>query len=142
MAASSPMVGSEKPLLKILILGCDLAKTIDMFSFVQFATVLSLPELHPSSLTEAQQFDPDILVCSGAVFRVFCSPSVAQSRGAVPALSSRQRELLTLLSKGLTNREIASVMGLGERVVKREVSALLAIFDASNRTELAGVVTI
>jgi DNA-binding NarL/FixJ family response regulator len=54
-------------------------------------------------------------------------------------LKTRQRDVLLLLSKGLTNKEIARQVGIGKRNVKACVSGLLLIFDASNRTELAGM---
>lgn len=52
-------------------------------------------------------------------------------------LTPRQREILYLAAKGLSNREIAGLAGLSERIVKREISGLLSAFEASNRTELA-----
>jgi len=52
-------------------------------------------------------------------------------------LGSRQREILFLISKGLRNAEIAAQIGVTEATVKYHVSRLLAIFDLTNRTELA-----
>ncbi len=48
-----------------------------------------------------------------------------------------QKVMLKLIAKGLSNREIANVVRLSERVVKSEVSSLLALYDVTNRTELA-----
>jgi len=54
-------------------------------------------------------------------------------------LSRRQFQVLSLTAKGFRNREIALSLGLSERSVKACVSELLLLFDASNRTELAGM---
>jgi DNA-binding NarL/FixJ family response regulator len=52
-------------------------------------------------------------------------------------LSSRQRELLALLGRGLTNKEIAAELFLSEKTVRNYVSELLAKLGMSNRTEAA-----
>lgn len=55
-------------------------------------------------------------------------------------LSLRRREVLDLVCKGLTNREIGKQLGIGSRTVKWYISQLLAIYEATNRTELVGIV--
>jgi DNA-binding CsgD family transcriptional regulator len=52
-------------------------------------------------------------------------------------LTERQREVLGGVRRGLANKEIAYELGVGTDDVKRIVSRLLALFDASNRTALA-----
>lgn len=54
------------------------------------------------------------------------------------ALSQRQIEVLALVKKGLRNKEIAHHCGISERTVKWYIKQLLTVFNASNRTELAG----
>jgi DNA-binding CsgD family transcriptional regulator len=60
--------------------------------------------------------------------------------GRTVHLNARQLEVLGLLCKGLRNIEIAGQLGLSERSIKAYVGQLFLIFDASNRTELAGMV--
>ena len=53
----------------------------------------------------------------------------------VPRLSGREREVLSLLAEGRSNRGIARRLGLSEATVKAHVSHLLDKFDASSRLE-------
>jgi adenylate cyclase len=52
-------------------------------------------------------------------------------------LTPRQLEVLELMSKGLTNREIAGVLDISAATVKVHVSAIIKALDVSNRTEAA-----
>lgn len=52
-------------------------------------------------------------------------------------LTPRQRDVLGYLSVGSDNLKIAANLGISERAVKAHVSALLSLFSAENRTELA-----
>lgn len=53
----------------------------------------------------------------------------------VPGLTARQQDVAALLAKGLTNKEIASVLGIGAGTVKTHVAAILRELDVTNRTE-------
>ena len=59
-----------------------------------------------------------------------------RSRTDDPRLTSRQREVLDGLIRGLTNKEIAAELGIGPDAVKRVVSRLLIKLDAPSRTAL------
>lgn len=54
-----------------------------------------------------------------------------------PVLSPRQHDVLVLLIKGLTNRQICEKLSLGAETVKFHVSNILRIFGASTRTQAA-----
>jgi DNA-binding NarL/FixJ family response regulator len=51
------------------------------------------------------------------------------------ALTPREHEVLELLARGRSNKEIATSLGVAERTVKFHVSALFAKLGATNRTE-------
>lgn len=55
---------------------------------------------------------------------------------AVP-LTSRQRQIAELVVHGCTNPEIAQMLAISANAVKKHVSRLLELLEASNRTELA-----
>jgi len=52
-------------------------------------------------------------------------------------LTPRQLEVLELMARGLTNREIAGVLGIAAGTVKIHVSAIIDALQVSNRTEAA-----
>lgn len=61
----------------------------------------------------------------------------AAGRGAsrVAALSPRQRDVLALVARGLTNREVGETLGIAADTVRTHVATILAALDVSNRTE-------
>lgn len=84
------------------------------------------------------------LVLAGGVYVPVAALSVPTTRGGGassrrregrPALTPRQVEVLILLSRGLTNREIAVALGIAEATVKAHLRTLFEVLDVSNRTE-------
>ncbi len=65
------------------------------------------------------------------------SPEAQRQRQLWSMMTPRQREVLGFLSTGSDNLKIAAHLGISERAVKAHVSALLSLFSAENRTELA-----
>ena len=65
------------------------------------------------------------------------SPEAQRQQHLWTTLTPRQRDVLGFLSTGSDNLKIAANLGISERAVKAHVSALLSIFTAENRTELA-----
>jgi DNA-binding NarL/FixJ family response regulator len=59
------------------------------------------------------------------------------SSPAGPALTSREREVVTLLARGGTNRQIAAWLGVTERTARTYVSNILAELALASRTQLA-----
>lgn len=64
-------------------------------------------------------------------------------RGAEPgsevlqSLSTREREVLTLMAEGFSNMHIAERLGIGEKTVKTHVSNVLSKLNVNDRTQAA-----
>ena len=57
----------------------------------------------------------------------------------IEKLSSRQREVLQLVSRGLTNQEIGAALSISIETVRTHIQALIRRLGVSNRTEAAAV---
>ena len=57
----------------------------------------------------------------------------------VPELSQRQREILDSISRGLTNKDIATQLGISLESVKSHIKIILEKLDASTRAEAASI---
>ncbi len=65
-------------------------------------------------------------------------PAAARQFTQQPEFTERQMHLLSLLARGLSNRDIARQMHLSEGTVKQYVSKILRILDVDNRMQ-AGI---
>jgi two-component system, NarL family, nitrate/nitrite response regulator NarL len=74
------------------------------------------------------------LVLSGGIY---VPPLVMAGAARAAALTDRQQEVLRLLARGLTNRDIAEVLKISETTVKSHVKNLYEALDVTNRTEAA-----
>jgi DNA-binding NarL/FixJ family response regulator len=57
-----------------------------------------------------------------------------QSRPRPPRLTPRETQVLTLLTQGLSNRQIARRLGVSEHGAKRHVASILGKLNCPNRT--------
>lgn len=62
-----------------------------------------------------------------------------EERATFGELTDREREVLPLVVKGLTNKEIAGILGFTEFTAKAHVRSLLAKLGAADRTELVAI---
>lgn len=56
---------------------------------------------------------------------------------SLEALTERETEVLRLLARGLSNKEIAQALVIGEKTVKTHVSNILSKLNVSSRTQAA-----
>lgn len=74
------------------------------------------------------------VILAGGVYVPF--PLLEAARGEPgPRLSPRRRAVAELMAKGLTNKEIAEVLGITAGTVKTHVAAILESLEVTNRTE-------
>ena len=72
----------------------------------------------------------------------YISPDIRQQLEAdppVPDLTSRQSEILELMVRGLTDRDIAQQLGLSPESVSEHVGAIRQKIGAANRTEAVAI---
>ena len=63
----------------------------------------------------------------------------ASAAGPVAALTDREREVLRLLARGLSNREIGTELFITPKTASVHVSNILAKLGAASRTEAAAI---
>lgn len=68
---------------------------------------------------------------------IMLSPGVRRMRDEM--LTSRQRQVLQGLSRGMTNRQIAASLMVTERTVKAHVKELMRRLGANNRTQVVAI---
>ncbi|MFJ3306679.1 response regulator [Streptomyces sp. NPDC086549] len=64
-----------------------------------------------------------------------------QEPDTLPGLTDREREILTLIGEGLTNRQIGERLYLAEKTVKNHISRLLAKLGVERRVQAAVIAT-
>jgi two-component system response regulator DevR len=62
---------------------------------------------------------------------------VARGDARLDSLSPRERQIMSLIADGLTNREIGLRLSLAEKTVKNYVSGLLSKLGLQRRTQAA-----
>ncbi|HEY2641520.1 MAG TPA: response regulator transcription factor [Streptosporangiaceae bacterium] len=94
-------------------------------------------DVDPDALVRAIRsvHDGHTVLAPEAASLVAARPPVG-ARG-MTALTAREREVLTLLADGRSNREIARVLSVSEKTVKTHVSAVLAKLGVADRTQAA-----
>ena len=72
----------------------------------------------------------------------YVSPTIRKmltTNPPLPELTDRQLDVLEALSRGLTNRDIATELGICEARVAEHVNNILAKLEAANRAEAVGI---
>jgi DNA-binding CsgD family transcriptional regulator len=65
--------------------------------------------------------------------------SAANDRATAPGLTAREREVLELVAKGQTNKQIADALFISPSTVKYHVSSLLTKLDADTRAQAVAI---
>lgn len=77
-----------------------------------------------------------------AAGHTYVSPEIKRVLAEDPPikpLTNRQQNVLGLMARGLSNADMAKVLGISEDVVKDHVIAILQRLDAANRTEAVSI---
>jgi NarL family two-component system response regulator LiaR len=80
------------------------------------------------------RLDPQV---TAAVMAEVAQPAAGPDGAALATLTPREREVLALLARGLTNAQLARELVVSEKTVKTHVSSILAKLRLSDRTQAA-----
>ncbi|RLU80895.1 hypothetical protein CTZ27_33960 [Streptomyces griseocarneus] len=82
--------------------------------------------------------DPGKAAPSASVSALACDPVPEEgSPPTDPALTTRERSVLRLLARGLSNRVIARRLDISEKTVKNHLSSIYLKIGAAHRTQAA-----
>lgn len=76
-------------------------------------------------------------VVAGKLFDQVSHSAAPPDTAVIDELSEREREILGLIGRGLSNRDIAEKLHLSEGTVRNYVSSIFAKLDVSDRTQAA-----
>ena len=128
------------------------SKVLIVTSFGEYRTVVPAiragargyvsKEVEPSALAAAIRavaaghvlLGPEV---AAALLSADASQTTAQGGGADPQLTAREREVLDLIARGRSNREIARALTVSEKTVKTHVSSVLMKLGVADRTQAA-----
>lgn len=82
---------------------------------------------------------PPLVLATSTAAAPASSPATDRQRERAAALTPRQLEVLDLMAKGRTNREICEALGIAEGTTKAHVATILEALDVANRTAAAAV---
>ncbi len=137
-------IKKEYPNVKVLVLTSFSDQAHVLPALKAGASGYILKDVEPDQLVEAIrsaykgniQLHPDI--ASALLSQTFPQEEQQESSNIhVDVLTARENEVLQLLAKGMSNKEIASVLVITEKTVKAHVSSILGKLNLSDRTQAA-----
>ncbi|MDM5196409.1 response regulator transcription factor [Bacillus hominis] len=137
-------IKKEYPNVKVIVLTSFSDQAHVMPALKAGASGYILKDIEPDQLVEAIrsaykgniQLHPDI---ANALLSQTLPEEEKEEEPAVQVdvLTARENEVLQLLAKGMSNKEIASVLVITEKTVKAHMSSILSKLHLSDRTQAA-----
>ncbi len=93
--------------------------------------------LHPEVASAVLSSLASFLASSPSVSSVPSEPDVAATAGMVAQLTEREREILALLARGASNREISQSLFIAGGTVKNHLSNIMGKLGVHDRTQAA-----
>jgi len=143
---ASNLIAKQNPAIKVLVLTSFSDRSHIVPALQSGAAGYMLKDVEPDQLAEAIrsaykgniQLHPDI---SSALLAQI-SPQINSVKGLPirelsEILTPRELEVLQLLTKGMSNKDIAHSLTVAEKTVKTHVSSILSKLDLTDRTQAA-----
>jgi len=143
---ASKLIARQNPDIKVLVLTSFSDRSHIVPALQSGAAGYMLKDVEPDQLAEAIrsaykgniQLHPDI--ASALLAQV--SPQINSVKGLPirelsELLTPRELEVLQLLTKGMSNKDIAHSLTVAEKTVKTHVSSILSKLDLTDRTQAA-----
>lgn len=124
-AAAAAALRAACPALRILLMAGRASISPKAAQYLGAVGVVS------KTLPAAELAEAVLAVASGRRLYAVTAPRSAGS------LSARERQVLTLMSAGATNREIAADLNLSEETIKQHAAGIYRKLEVRNRTEAA-----
>ena len=136
-AEATARIRDEAPCVQVVVLTGDGGSPLVEAALEDGAIGCLLKDARPEALTQAVR---EAAHGRGNVAGV-AMDAIQERRRACPVrdLTRREREVLELLAEGLTNRQIATSLGVRVDTVRHHVGNILVKLDAPNRTAAAVV---
>ncbi|WP_169084864.1 response regulator [Paenibacillus sp. PL91] len=143
---ASNLIAQNNPEIKVLVLSSFSDRSHIVPALQSGAIGYMLKDVEPDQLAEAirsaykgnVQLHPDI----SAALLAQMAPQAEEvkqlpSRELAEILTPRELEVLQLLTKGMSNRDIAHALTVAEKTVKTHVSSILSKLNLTDRTQAA-----
>lgn len=115
-------------------------KFIVLTSFISQEEFLNAEEIGVDGYILKDAYPEDILYALSVVRRgkKYYDPAITEKKddNLINTLTSREKEVLNELGKGLRNEEIANNLYISEHTVKKHVSSILAKFNLKHRSQI------
>ncbi len=133
-----PRISAAAPDAKVLILTAFRDRTRDEEALRAGARGLVLKDAAPESLLQAIRsvaagalwFDPRVLAASRG------APGSQRQATSLRELTAREREIVSLVTEGLRNEDVARKIGVSEKTVRNHLTAVFQKLGVSGRLEL------
>lgn len=138
---ATKIIKEKNPLIKVIILSVS-DDVVDLFTAIQYgAQGYLLKNMDPD---EWLQYLRSVADGSNSAVRGMAGKLLYQFKEAdldhspTPhLLTTREKEILLLVAKGLTNKQIGKQLFIAENTVKNHIKSLLGKLEVENRVQLA-----
>ncbi|WP_036480061.1 response regulator transcription factor [Myxosarcina sp. GI1] len=136
--AAIKALAKQAPDIKILVLTTFDDDEYVAQSMAYGAKGYLLKDTPSTELAEAIRFaNKGYTQLSPGLFKKAVTTSTATQTPELETLTSREKEVLQLIAKGYSNREIAEQLYIAERTVKNHVNSILRRLNLRDRTQAA-----